>query len=206
MDELPAIYLQAATIGMTAAVAPGALLTFLINQTLLGGWRRGALVALSVLISDPPIVLSILFLLNQLPDQFIRWVSLAGGLFVLYMAWGIFKSLQKETQHQALEGMPPSARQTLLRGAMMNLLSPGVYTFWTLALGPLLLQALRQSPAHGAAFVGGFYSAFIGGMLAVAALFHQARRLGPGIVRRLAQVSVIVLVIFGIILLHRGLV
>ena len=67
-----ALFLQAASMGLAAAASPGPSQAFLINQTLLGGWKRGAPVALSVFISDPPIVITILLLLNQLPENFMR--------------------------------------------------------------------------------------------------------------------------------------
>jgi threonine/homoserine/homoserine lactone efflux protein len=57
MDFIP-FFLQGAALGLTAAGSPGAFQAYLINQSLSGGWRRGALVALRPLISDPPIALS----------------------------------------------------------------------------------------------------------------------------------------------------
>lgn len=206
-----ALFLQAAALGLAAAASPGAFQTFLINQTLLGGWRRGIPVAFSVLISDPPVVITILLLLNQLPDNFLRWIGLAGGLFVLYMAWRSFQAL-KQVPAEADDELTRSTSQLtsswkiMRRGALMNVLSPGPYTFWSLALGPLLLGALGQSTGHGVAFLIGFYSLFIGGMLGIVLLFHQARRLGPRVVRLLSQMSVAILVIFGLLLLRGALV
>ena len=87
----------------------------------------------------------------------------------------------------------------------MNLLSPGPYTFWALVLGPILLSALKQSALHGLAFLLGFYGAFIGGMLLLVTLFHQARRLGPSVVRALVLVSILVLVAFGALLIYSSI-
>lgn len=208
-----AIFLQGAALGLTAAAAPGAFQAFLINQSLTGGWRRGAWVAFSPLVSDPPIVLAILFLLNQLPAQFITYVSLLGGCFALYMAWGLWRQLHDNDSPAAAAGAStPTAgpqlttgRQVLMRGALMNVLSPGPYTFWTLVLGPLLLDLLHQSIASGLVFLGGFYLLFIGGMLGLAILFHQAQRLGPRAVHLLARLSLLILAVFGILLLWKGI-
>lgn len=183
----------------------------MIHQTLLGGWRRGVPVVLSILISDPPIVTAILLLLNQLPENFTRWIGLAGGLFVLYMAWGAYRTLKHTPVDQnnapiTAQAAQNTAGKAFLRGALMNLLSPGPYTFWTLALGPLLLDAFRQSPWHGVAFLAGFYSLFFSGMLGIVFLFHQARRLGPKVVQTLSLVSIVILVIFGLLLLRSALV
>jgi len=194
---------QGAALGLTAAATPGPLQTYMINQTLTGGWRRGALVALAPLISDPPIVLLILLLLEQIPPQFLQFISLAGGLFVLYLAWKLWKQWQAGTR-ASIESLVNS-NGVLRQAAMMNLLSPGVYTFWTLVNGPILLDALHQSVLHGVAFLLGFYGVFICGMLGIVALFHQARRLGPLVVRSLTLVSILILIVFGGFLLWQGI-
>ncbi len=87
----------------------------------------------------------------------------------------------------------------------MNLLSPGPYTFWALINGPILIDALRQSWLHAAAFLVGFYGAFIGITLVIVAVFNQARRLGQKSTRALTLISIIILVIFGLILIYRAL-
>jgi threonine/homoserine/homoserine lactone efflux protein len=196
--------LQGAALGLSAAATPGPLQTFLISETLRGGWRRGALVSLAPLASDPPIVLAILLLLNQLPAWLLRGINLAGGAYVLYLAWGLWR----DWQARAGKGLPDleASPGSFKKGVLMNVLSPGLYTFWSLLAGPILLQALRGHSLYGAGFVGGFYGVFIGGMLGLAGVFHQARRLGPPAIRALLLVSLLVLVVFGGILLQRGLV
>ena len=81
--------LQGAALGITAAATPGPFQAFLINQTLVGGWRRSLPLAFAPLISDPPIILAVILLLNQIPDNFEQLISLAGGAFVLFLAWGL---------------------------------------------------------------------------------------------------------------------
>lgn len=195
--------LQGAALGLTAAASPGPLQTYLISETLRGGWRRGALVSLAPLASDTPVVITILLLLNQLPAWLLRGVSLAGGLYVMYLAWGLWR----EWRAGAGSDLPEidNGRGSFKKAVLMNLLSPGPYTFWSLLAGPILLQALRLNAGYGAGFVSGFYGVFIGGMLALAGLFHQARRFGTRTVRGLMLASLLVLVVFGGILLQRGL-
>ncbi len=194
---------QGAALGLTAAASPGSFQTFLITQTLTGGWRRGAPVAFAPLISDPPIILLIVLLLNQIPSGFLRYIGLAGGIFVFYLAAGLWREWRTGPRLTSLEAQ--SASSNLRRGILMNLLSPGPYTFWTLVCGPILLTALSQSIFDGVAFLLGFYGLFIGGMLGIVALFHQARRLGPTVVRYLTLLSILILVGFGIILFWQGL-
>jgi len=207
-----AFLLQGLALGLTAAASPGPFQTYLINQTLLGGWRRGATIAVAPLISDIPIVLIILTLLDQLPIYFLRIISLAGGVFLLYISWNTWRQWRaagsaQVGSDQASEGQPGaiSTGGYLLRGVIMNALSPGPYTFWALVNGPIVLSALQQSWVHGAAFLLGFYGMMIGGYLGIAALFDQARRLGPRVVRSLTLLSLLILAVFGLMLLGRGI-
>jgi len=200
--------LSGATLGLSAAASPGPFQAFMITQTLLGGWRKGAAVALAVLASDPPIVTAVLLLLNQLPAGLIHAIGLAGGLFALYLSWGSWRAARTAAVVQTAQPpAPPAAERpggfwsTLGRGALINLLSPGPYLFWTLVLGPTFLQAWERSALQGLSFLGGFYLLFIGGMLGIVGLFHQARRLGRQAVGRLAQLSALVLAGFGLWLL-----
>jgi threonine/homoserine/homoserine lactone efflux protein len=196
-------FAQGAAIGLTAAGSPGPLLTFLISRSLSGGWRRGAVVALAPLISDPPIVLAIVVLLNQLSERFLLYISVAGGLYIFYLAWGLLKQWRQGNQEMV---MPESSTSGDLRkGILMNVLSPGPYAFWTLVNGPILLSALEKSVWDGVAFLLGFYGVFIGGMVGIAILFDQARRLGPKVVRGLLLISIVILTVFGAVLFTRGI-
>lgn len=202
---LPIVFLfQGLALGLTAAASPGPFQAFLISKTLSGGWRQGAPIAFAPLISDGPIILAILLVLNQLPGTFLRFVSLAGGLFVLYLAWSLWKQWRVEAD-QGISLKENTAGGGLWRGVLMNALSPGPYTFWMLVNGPLLLSALRQSWWHGGAFLLGFYGTLIGGMLGIAALFHQARRLGPKVIRALSLGSILILIFLGAILIKGGI-
>jgi threonine/homoserine/homoserine lactone efflux protein len=196
--------IQGLALGINAAAAPGLFQTFLINQTLSGGWKRGAPVAFAPLISDIPIVTVILLLLNRLPGGFIRAIGIVGGIFAFYLAWGLWRQWRTSPQTTVADSaaLQPGG---LWKGVLMNALSPGPYTFWTLVNGPLLLRALDISFPHAAAFLTGFYGAFIGGMLLLVGIFHQARRVGPRLVRALSLLSILILVIFGGILIANGL-
>lgn len=204
VDPSPlAYFLQGAALGFTAAISPGPFQTYLITETLSGGWRRGMPVTFAPLITDLPIILLSLFLLNQLPENFLRIISLAGGVFVLYLAWRIWGSWRQGTDNT--EPDTSSSKGSLRRGAIANLLTPGPYLFWALVSGPILLSALRQSIAAGAAFLIGFYGIMILSLMGIVLIFHQARRLGPRVVHILLLVSLVVLIIFGMILLKQGI-
>jgi threonine/homoserine/homoserine lactone efflux protein len=201
-----ALFLQGASLGLTAAATPGPFQAYLISQTLAGGWRRGALIAFAPLFSDAPIVAVMLLLLNRAPAGLLRGLYFAGGLFVLYLAWGLWRAWRAGAG-RASAAPEAQARQRgggLWQGVLMNALSPGPYTFWAFVNGPILLGALRQSPWHGAAFLLGFYGLMIGGSVTLAGVFHQARRLGPRVARGLMLASILILASFAGLLLYQG--
>jgi threonine/homoserine/homoserine lactone efflux protein len=206
VDFFSRFFLQGAALGFTAAATPGSLQTLLTSETLLGGFKRGARITLAPLITDAPIILAVLFVLQRVPPLVVQLLSLAGGVFVLYLAWNLFKQWRQGTQVQVnVEGAQPIGWKGLWRAAIVNWLNPNPYIFWTLVGGPTLIAALNQSLAYGAAFLVGMYGVFIGSMLIIAAVFHFARNLGPRVVRGLLLISIGVLAILGVLLLARGL-
>jgi threonine/homoserine/homoserine lactone efflux protein len=202
---------QGAALGFTAAATPGSLQTLLISETLLGGFKRGARITLAPLITDAPIIMAVLLILNQVPPAVLRMVSIAGGLFVLYLAWGLLKQWRRDTSRSGpqatttVASAQPIGWKGLWRAAIVNWLNPNPYIFWTLVGGPTLIVALNQAVVYGVAFLVGMYGVFIGSMWIIAAVFHFARNLGPRVVRGLLLISIVVLAVFGAMLLARGL-
>ncbi len=206
MDSLLRYFLQGAALGFSAAATPGSLQTLLISETLLGGFKRGARITLAPLITDAPIIIAVLFVLQRVPPIAVQLLSLAGGLFVLYLAWSLFKQWRRHVPLQVnVEGAQPIGWRGLWRASIVNWLNPNPYIFWTLVGGPTLIAALNQSIGYGVAFLVGMYGVFIGSMLIIVAVFHFARNLGPRVVRGLLLISIVVLAIFGVVLLQRGL-
>ena len=204
--------LQGAALGLSAAATPGSLQTLLISETLLGGFKRGARITLAPLITDAPIIVAVLLILNRVPPEVLRFLSIAGGLFVLYLAWGLLKQWRRDMSRRDgpqiktnVEGAQPIGWKGLWRAAIVNWLNPNPYLFWTLVGGPTLIAALNQSVVFGVSFLVGMYGVFVGSMLIIVVVFHFARGFGPRVVRGLLLISIVVLAIFGVLLLMRGL-
>lgn len=202
LDFLP-FMLQGASLGFSASISPGPLMAYLISQSLAGGWKRGAIVAFAPLLSDIPLVIAVLVLLQKVPAVFLGIISLAGGFYVIYLAWKLY--LGRQSDQAGISVNAPRLSQSLLQAVLVNYSSPGPYLFWSLVNGPLLLAALRVSILHAVLFILSFYALFIGCMLLLAGIFSQARRLDPRLVRVLSLISVIILCAFGVILIYRGL-
>src|SRR3970040_1606771 len=78
--------------GFAAAVQPGPFQTYLISQTLTKGWKRPLPASLAPLISDGPIIALCLLVLSQVPAWLQRFLYVAGGLFILYLAYSACKT------------------------------------------------------------------------------------------------------------------
>src|SRR5262245_34705680 len=122
--------LQGIGFGFAAAVQPGPFQTYLISQTLIKGWKRSLLIAFSPFISDGPIIVLCLFVLNQVPLWFQRFLYIAGGLFVLYLAYGAYKSWKNFDLDKNLA--ESTNEKSILKGALMIIISPGPYIYWSL--------------------------------------------------------------------------
>jgi threonine/homoserine/homoserine lactone efflux protein len=195
--------LQGIGFGFAAAVQPGPFQTYLISQTLLKGWRRTLVAALAPLVSDGPIIALCLFVLSQVPAWLERFLYFAGGLFVLYLAYGAYRSWRQFDASRPPEKAVSS--QSLLKAALMNALSPGPYIFWSLVTGPILLRGWRESPVLGAGFMLGFYSTMIFSLAAIILVFGLARQLGPKVNQALQAVSAAALFCFGLFQLWLGI-
>ena len=191
------------TYAFAAAVQPGPLQTYLISQTLSHGWRRTLPAAFSPLISDGPVIALVLLVLSRVPVWLAQGLRLAGGVFVLYLAWGAVKAWRV---YDARDMAPaPSKRQSVLRAALVNVLNPNPYISWSLVLGPLLLKGWRETPAHGVALLAGFYGTMVLSLAATIVLFAAARNLGPRVNRVLLGLSSVALACFGCYLLWGSL-
>jgi threonine/homoserine/homoserine lactone efflux protein len=195
--------LQGIMLGFTAGAQPGPFQTYIIAQTMRNGWRHTLIAAFAPLVSDAPIILLCLFVLTRVPEWFQRILYVAGGLFILYLAWGAFQQWRNFT---ALESAPPEAGQkSLLKAAMMNALSPNPYIFWSLVTGPILLRAWQEAPANGLGFLFGFYAALIGMNALVIILFGITARTGDLVRRTMIGISALALTGFGLYQLWMGI-
>ncbi|MCB0077732.1 MAG: LysE family transporter [Anaerolineales bacterium] len=183
-------------LGLPAAAQPGPFQAYLLGQTMRNGWQRTLPAALAPLFSDAPIVALVLLLLTQLPPLALLLLKGAGGLFLLYLAWGAFRSWR------AFRATPvndsAAGRQSLREATLMNLLNPNPYAFWSTVGGPLLLEAWRLSVGHALSYLIGFYGALIGGMALLIVLFGALQQLGPRVERALLALSVVLLAGIGL--------
>ncbi|GAB4534217.1 MAG: hypothetical protein Fur0018_23980 [Anaerolineales bacterium] len=187
--------LQGFGLGLPAAFMPGPLQAYLFSQTMKNGWRRTLPAALAPLLSDIPVVSLTLLVTARLSPAVQRAIQVAGGLFLLYLAWGAFQTWR--TYHPQ-EAPPEAERQSVWQAALINLLNPNPYLFWGLVGADILRRAWGETPAHALAFLAGFYILLLGGNALTIFLFGTARDALPRLNRTLIGFSALALATLGV--------
>ena len=189
------------SLGISAGISPGPLFAMVIAQTLRYGLGGGLKTAISPLFTDIPIIFLSIALLAGMSgyQQLLGLISLAGGLFLLHMAYASFRPGDIETPSAA------TAMGSLLKGALVNALSPHPYLFWIMVGGPILLNAQAQGWLSVLCFITGFYLALIGSKIGLALLVNRSRSFLQGnSYRVLMKIMGTVLLLFAFLLLKEG--
>lgn len=198
--------IRGASLGFSAGVLPGPFQAYLINAALTLGWRKSIIIIVTPLIIDIPIATLVLVILGQLPAGFIQALRIAGGLFLLWLAYGTWKQYRAGITLGESDASADSASQrALLRGVMMGFISPGPYIFWSTVNGPLLIEGLQQSLWHGVAVLVGFYGVFLSILAATVFIFDRLRRLDERVTRGILLLTIVILVGFGLSLIVQGI-
>ena len=167
MDSVLAFVASGVIFGLAAGVAPGPLLALVLAESMRHGTAGGVKVAVSPLITDPPIILLSLLLFTRItePGPILGVVALAGGGVLLYLAAGTLKPPPAPAAGRSA-GIGP-----LAKGVAANLGNPHPYLFWLLVGAPTLDRARTAGGLAAAGFLAGMYVCLIGAkmLLAVAA-------------------------------------
>lgn len=189
--------------GLSSGFSPGPLLALVIAQTMKHGVGEGVKVAAAPLVTDAPIIAAAIFLVSSFAHvhAVLGWISVAGGLFVIYLAWETIRAPQPR-----VEAGGGQAR-SLGRGVAVNALSPHPYLFWITVGAPIVLKAHEESLLAAIMFILCFFFSLIGAKVLVAFLAGRAKRLLTGrAYRYVMRVLGLLLFIFALFLLRDGLV
>jgi threonine/homoserine/homoserine lactone efflux protein len=196
-------FVLGATLAFAAAVQPGPYQTFLLAETLARGWRRTMPACVGPVLSDLPIATLAILVLSRMPAGAVRFLHLAGAIYLFYLAWGSFRTWQAfDPTHEPAGGRPGG---TLLKAVTVNFLNPNPWLGWTLIMGPLFLEGWREAPPQGIALVAGFYGVMTLTLAGTITLFSFARHLGPKVNKVALGFSVVALAGFGVFQLWLGM-
>lgn len=163
--------------GLSAGLAPGPLMAYVMAETLRRNRRAGILAAFAPLATDVPIVLFALAIVGGVAGSshaVLGVVALLGAGFVAYLAVDTVRAASSgPTPHESRPGGTGS--NPLVRGAMVNATSPHPYLFWLTVGAPALIAAWAEGPWSAVAFLGGFYGCLVGAKVALAVTTSAAR-------------------------------
>jgi threonine/homoserine/homoserine lactone efflux protein len=202
MDSVPLVAHQSQTaliryllIGITYALSaglqPGPLQAFFLARVARQGWKRTLPAAFAPLLSDGPIALISITLLQMLPASFRNWLQLAGGILLLFYARSAFATWRHPPALDENSDRPVPG--TILQAALINLFNPHPYLGWSLVMGPEVIAAWDMGPWLAAALLGAFYIVMISTSLVVIFLMGQAVLIGPGARQTLSLISALLL-------------
>ncbi len=153
--------------GVSAGLSPGPLMALLISETLQGHRKNGILVSISPIITDIPILLISLFILDKISEvkHLISFVYFLGALILFYFG---YKNLRIE--HFQLD---TDLTGSLKKGVILNILNPYTYLFWFFIGAPYVREA---------GFIGGilftvfFFIGITGSMMLIAVFTEKLKK------------------------------
>ncbi|MHB0972555.1 MAG: LysE family translocator [Thermoanaerobaculia bacterium] len=184
-------------LAFAATIQPGPLQAFLLAQVTARGWKATLPAALAPLLSDGPIALLALLVLSRVPPAAVAVLRVAGGFFLLYLAWSTLRAWRRGPASDAQAENADKPR-SLMKAATINLLNPNPYIGWTLVLGPAAVAAWEKAPRLAIALVVSFYATIVAGIVATIVLFGTATLAGGRLQRALMLVSAVALAALGV--------
>jgi threonine/homoserine/homoserine lactone efflux protein len=196
-------FLSAGTLlGLAAGFTPGPLLALAITETLRHNIKAGIKVSISPLITDVPIIVISLFVLDRLANfkPILGCISIFGGLFVLYLGYESLKTRGIELN------LDSASTHSLRKGVITNALNPHPYIFYLTIGAPIIFKAANQNFLSAVLFVGIFTFFLVGSKVVLALVVERSRAFLKGPVYIwVMRILGILLFFFSIILFRDGL-
>jgi threonine/homoserine/homoserine lactone efflux protein len=204
-----ALLAQGLALGFSASASPGPFQALLLERAARLGPRRALHLSLVPLASDPPVIAACLVALAGLPGGLLRLLSAAGGLLLLWLGGATLRGLWRSRLAPARVEAPgtpgaPPPDGGFWSAALVNLLNPSAWIFWSLVGGPILAGTLRGDATRPLAFLGGFYLALTATNAVTVLVFGAVGRLGPRAARTLGLLSGLAFLAMGLAQLWRA--
>jgi len=187
------------SLGVTAGLSPGPLMTLMISETVKGGRMRGIKVAVAPLITDIPLILFITIFLRYIKSMhaLLGIISLIGSLFLFYLGYRDLKTGKISIQ-------TGDVRSTSFRkGILTNLLNPHPYVFWLFIGVPFMLKG---TTIERVIFVLSFLSGIVGSKIGVTLIVEKSKGfIETKYYHRIIQSLGMVLIFLSLILLKDGI-
>lgn len=196
-------FLSAGTLlGLAAGFAPGPLLVLVISETLRHDIKAGIKVSIAPLVTDVPIILISLLILNRLADfkPVLGCISIFGGLFILYLGYESIKTRGLELT------LSSKGARSFRKGVITNVLNPHPYIFYMTVGAPIIFKGLHQNLMAALSFVGTFLFFLVASKVVLAMAVERSRTFVKGkIYIWLMRILGALLLFFSMVLFRDGL-
>jgi threonine/homoserine/homoserine lactone efflux protein len=164
-------FIMGSFLGLASGTSPGPLLAITISETLQHGKWEGVKVAVSPLITDLPIILSVLFVLSHLTSSnfIIGIIAFFGAAYLIYSGIESLK-IKKDSVEFDVE-----KKDALRKGIIVNFGNPHPYIFWISIGGPIILKSLNIHVSATILFIAGFYIFLVGSKVVVALIVEKSK-------------------------------
>ena len=198
---------QGLLLGLGVGLAPGPLLALVISASLRGGTSHGLRVALSPLITDLPIIVICLFVLRQVNDSAIGFLSIVGAIVLFYFAYESWVAGSTDPQEKInIDNSLGSTKTTLFKAILTNFINPSAWLFWMTAGGTLLTSGWNQGFWDALGFLFGFYLLLVGSKAVLAFGLGTSRSKMPRwVYQLLVRVAAVLLLLLGTQLIRSGI-
>jgi len=141
MNSLIAIFFTALVVALSGAMMPGPLLTVTISESAKKGFIVGPMLIAGHAILELLLLIALLLGLGPLlkNELFFIIIAFVGGLVMLWMALGMFRSLP--TLSVSFTGESKARNNLLITGSLMSLVNPYWIIWWaTIGIGYIVLS------------------------------------------------------------------
>jgi len=204
------IFFNALVVGYSGAVMPGALLTYVINQSLKKGIKVGALTIVGHAILETLLIVLIFLGLSAVLESRLMSIIIAfagGALMIFFGVSGILEVAQKKLNISVDEAVKAdSDGKLIVAGGLVSAANP-YFIIWWVTIGLALLFKAHAAFGYAGviAFALGHFTADFSWYLLVSGAVHKSKGfLNMKAYRGLALVLSLALVGFGIYYLISG--
>ena len=161
---LPIIFVTSFAVGLSGAVSPGPLLVYDIRESLRRGFSAGPLIAAGHSILELIVVIGLAIGVARFLEADLTGsvIALLGGLFLLWMGWGMVRRPGRHIMPSGDELAPGEGSRggplsTVAGGALVSMSNP----FWSLWWATIGLSYILWASDLGVTGLASFYTGHI---------------------------------------------
>lgn len=191
-------FMEGFLLGAGAAVPLGPINLLIMNEAI-REYKNGVMIGLGAMSADITYLLFILFGIIAYLNQpiVLNVISLAGGIFLLYLAWSIFKGRKKPIADIAADMVQKNTLKLYVKGYLLTLLNPYTIAFWLSAAGYVAGKNLDFLVT----FLGLFSAIFLWITLMPLIIYKTKHKISHTLSHRIHLVSSLILFGFGAMML-----